>query len=102
MQRARWLTGGSPMRSARITTNPGMCSRLRRKRLQSSVPILRWQRHSLDNVAPVERALRHGDRLKDLVPNAGHLVHMATHIDVLCGEYQNVLSRNMAAAEVDD
>jgi len=83
------------MRSARITTNPGMCSRLRRKRLQSSVPILRWQRHSLDNVAPVERALRHGDRLKDLV-------HMATHIDVLCGEYQNVLSRNMAAAEVDD
>lgn len=49
-----------------------------------------------------ERALRHGDRLSGLVPDAGHLVHMATHIDVLCGDYQNVLSRNLAAAKVDD
>ena len=49
-----------------------------------------------------ERALRHGDRLTGLVPDAGHLVHMGTHIDVLCGDYENVLSRNLAAAEVDD
>jgi len=49
-----------------------------------------------------ERALRHGDRLTDLVPDAGHLVHMGTHIDVLCGEYQNVLHRNLLAAKVDD
>lgn len=49
-----------------------------------------------------ERALRHGDRLSELVPDAGHLVHMATHIDVLCGEYQNVLARNLRAAQVDD
>jgi len=49
-----------------------------------------------------ERALRHGDRLTGLVPDAGHLVHMATHIDVLCGDYQNVLIRNLAAARVDE
>lgn len=49
-----------------------------------------------------ERALRHGDRLTGMVRGAGHLVHMATHIDVLCGDYQNVVSRNLAAAEVDD
>lgn len=48
-----------------------------------------------------ERALRHGDRLNGMVPDSGHLVHMATHIDVLCGDYQNVISRNLAAAEVD-
>lgn len=48
-----------------------------------------------------EKALRHGDRLVDLVPDSGHLVHMATHIDVLCGEYQNVVWRNRRAAEVD-
>ena len=29
-----------------------------------------------------------------LVPDAGHLMHMPTHIDVLCGDYQNVVSRN--------
>ena len=49
-----------------------------------------------------ELALSHGDRLADLVPDAGHLVHMATHIDVLCGDYQNVISRNHSAAQVDE
>ncbi|MEM7076924.1 MAG: tetratricopeptide repeat protein [Pseudomonadota bacterium] len=58
--------------------------------------------HLMEMSPHPERALRHGDRLKTLVPDAGHLVHMATHIDVLCGEYQNVLYRNLAAAEVDE
>ena len=40
-----------------------------------------------------EKALKDGDCLKDLVPDSGHLIHMATHIDVLCGDYQNVLYR---------
>ncbi len=48
-----------------------------------------------------ELALRHGDRLTELVPGSGHLIHMATHIDVLCGDYQNVVSRNRAAFQVD-
>ncbi|TYC67286.1 hypothetical protein FMN63_14460 [Stappia sp. BW2] len=58
--------------------------------------------HLMEMSPHPERALRHGDRLKDLVPDAGHLVHMGTHIDVLCGDYQNVLYRNLAAAKVDD
>ncbi|WP_297777327.1 tetratricopeptide repeat protein [uncultured Roseovarius sp.] len=58
--------------------------------------------HLMEMSPHPERALRHGDRLKDLVPDAGHLVHMGTHIDVLCGDYQNVLSRNLEAAVVDD
>lgn len=58
--------------------------------------------HLMEMSPHPERALRHGDRLTDLVPDAGHLVHMGTHIDVLCGDYENVLSRNLAAAEVDD
>ncbi|MBM1220939.1 tetratricopeptide repeat protein [Ponticoccus sp. SC2-23] len=58
--------------------------------------------HLMEMSPHPERALRHGDRLTGLVPDAGHLVHMATHIDVLCGDYQNVLSRNLAAAQVDE
>ncbi len=58
--------------------------------------------HLMEMSPHPEKALRHGDRLTELVPDAGHLVHMATHIDVLCGDYQNVLSRNLAAAKVDD
>ncbi|MEM6490198.1 MAG: hypothetical protein AAF677_18345 [Pseudomonadota bacterium] len=57
--------------------------------------------HLMEMSPHPERALRHGDRLTGLVPDAGHLVHMATHIDVLCGDYQNVLARNLAAAAVD-
>jgi tetratricopeptide (TPR) repeat protein len=48
-----------------------------------------------------ELALSHGDRLCELVPDSGHLQHMATHIDVLCGDYQNVIVRNQRAAAVD-
>jgi len=58
--------------------------------------------HLMEMSPHPELALRHGDRLTGLVPDAGHLVHMGTHIDVLCGDYENVLSRNLAAAEVDD
>lgn len=57
--------------------------------------------HLMEMSPNPELALRHGDRLVDLVPDAGHLVHMATHIDVLCGDYQNVVWRNHRAAQVD-
>ena len=49
-----------------------------------------------------ELALSHGDRLVNLVPDSGHLAHMATHIDVLCGDYQSVIERNHRAAAVDE
>ncbi len=58
--------------------------------------------HLMEMSPHPERALRHGDRLTDLVPDAGHLVHMASHIDVLCGDYHSVLTRNLAAARVDE
>ncbi|TMV07770.1 hypothetical protein FGK63_09905 [Ruegeria sediminis] len=57
--------------------------------------------HLMEMSPTPEKALRHGDRLLELVPDSGHLLHMATHIDVLCGDYQNVVSRNRRAAEVD-
>ena len=57
--------------------------------------------HLMEMSPTPEAALRHGDRLTGLVPDAGHLVHMATHIDVLCGDFQNVVARNHAAHLVD-
>lgn len=46
-------------------------------------------------------ASRAGDRLRGLVPDAGHLEHMPTHIDVLCGDYRAVVDSNQAAIEAD-
>lgn len=48
-----------------------------------------------------EKALKAADILRTLVPDAGHLVHMPTHIDVLCGHYQNVVFWNQKAVEAD-
>ncbi|MEM8731205.1 MAG: hypothetical protein AAGF79_14940 [Pseudomonadota bacterium] len=48
-----------------------------------------------------EKALKAADVLRTLVPDAGHLVHMPTHIDILCGHYQNVVLWNQQAVEAD-
>ena len=57
--------------------------------------------HLMEMSPHPERALKAGDTLVDLIPDAGHLVHMPTHIDVLCGHYQNVVARNGAAVVAD-
>jgi tetratricopeptide (TPR) repeat protein len=57
--------------------------------------------HTMEMSPTPEKALRHGDRLHVLGPEAGHLLHMATHIDVLCGDYENVVARNRAAIIAD-
>ena len=48
-----------------------------------------------------ERALKAGDALRSLVPDAGHLQHMPTHIDVQCGHYETVVASNRRAVEAD-
>ena len=57
--------------------------------------------HLMEMSPHPERALKAGDTLVDLIPDAGHLVHMPTHIDVLCGHYQAVVARNHAAVVAD-
>ena len=57
--------------------------------------------HLMEMSPHPERALAAGDRLRDLVPDAGHLQHMPTHIDVLCGDYRAVVDSNQAAIEAD-
>jgi tetratricopeptide (TPR) repeat protein len=48
-----------------------------------------------------QRALRAGDRLREIMPDSGHLIHMPTHIDVLCGYYRDVLAYNQKALDTD-
>ncbi|MEX5576395.1 hypothetical protein [Pseudophaeobacter sp. A-200-2] len=57
--------------------------------------------HLMEMSPTPEKALKAGDVLRDLVPDAGHLVHMPTHIDVLCGNYQDVVYWNQKAIEAD-
>lgn len=57
--------------------------------------------HVMEMSPHPERALRHGDALVDLVPDSGHLQHMGSHVDVLCGDYENVVRRNRRAWQAD-
>ena len=63
--------------------------------------ILHCYVHLMEMSPAPEKALKAGDTLRTLCPDAGHLVHMATHIDVLCGHYQDVIYWNQRAIEAD-
>lgn len=57
--------------------------------------------HLMEMSPTPEKALKAGDVLRTLCPDAGHLVHMPTHIDVLCGQYHDVVHWNQKAVEAD-
>lgn len=57
--------------------------------------------HLMEMSPTPEKALKAGDALRELVPDAGHLMHMPTHIDVQCGYYRDVLHWNWKATQVD-
>lgn len=59
--------------------------------------LLHYHIHLLEMSPNPERALRSADGLRTLVPDAGHLNHMSTHIDAQCGHYQTVVDCNNAA-----
>ncbi|MGC9438258.1 hypothetical protein [Streptomyces sp. WG5] len=58
--------------------------------------------HLMEMSATPEAALAVADRLRGLVPDAGHLEHMPSHIEVLCGDYRRVVSDNSAAIAADE
>ncbi len=63
--------------------------------------ILHLYVHLMEMSPTPEKALVAGDHLRELVPDAGHLIHMPTHIDVQCGEYRDVVHWNQKGIEAD-
>ena len=57
--------------------------------------------HTMEMSPHPERALKAANALRDLVPDAGHLRHMPTHIDVLVGDYSSVIGSNEQAIAAD-
>ncbi|MFJ3656742.1 hypothetical protein ACIPPR_25970 [Streptomyces nigra] len=58
--------------------------------------------HLMEMSPSPEEALVVADRLRDLVPDAGHLLHMPSHLEVLCGDYRRVVADNTAAIAADE
>jgi tetratricopeptide (TPR) repeat protein len=57
--------------------------------------------HAVEASRQPERALPSATRLQTLVPSAGHLVHMPSHIQMRTGDYRGAEESNAKAAEVD-
>ncbi|KAJ5082718.1 hypothetical protein N7532_011761 [Penicillium argentinense] len=58
--------------------------------------------HLMEMSPTPEIALSIADNLRGLVPDAGHLEHMPTHLDVLCGDYRRAVASNTSAIRADE
>lgn len=58
--------------------------------------------HFVEMSATPSVALPAADRLRHLVPDAGHLHHMPTHLDVLVGDYRRAIDSNTQAVLADE
>jgi tetratricopeptide (TPR) repeat protein len=109
MNRTPWqlwdLATGEPAEGADTLEAVGVLERAMRA-VEAAGPerhagLLHMYIHAMEMSPWPERALKAGDELRDLVPDAGHLRHMPTHIDVLCGHYRDVVVGNEKAIEAD-
>ena len=57
--------------------------------------------HAVEASPQPERAVPFADRLAKLMPGAGHLVHMPSHIYIRVGRYQDAAESNVRAAAID-
>jgi len=64
--------------------------------------LLHFYIHLVEMSGAPEQGLTVADHLRGLVPDAGHLNHMPSHLDVLCGEYRAAIAANTTAIAADN
>ncbi|MFT4124859.1 MAG: hypothetical protein QM662_01355 [Gordonia sp. (in: high G+C Gram-positive bacteria)] len=63
--------------------------------------VLHFYIHLMEMSPTPEAAMPVADLLRGLVPDAGHLEHMPTHLDILCGDYRRAIASNGDAIRAD-
>jgi tetratricopeptide (TPR) repeat protein len=92
-----WLPGGVP----RPETDEALAAPRRELTVDAKHPgALHYTIHALEEFTPQD-AVAAADALRDLVPDAGHLVHMPAHIYLRVGRYQDSLDVNIKAGTAD-
>jgi tetratricopeptide (TPR) repeat protein len=101
---ALWdLSTGAPAEGARtVEAKKVLDSALDRPGGMAHPGLLHFYIHLMEMSPSPEQALDAANALRGLVPDAGHLVHMPTHIDVLLGDYQRVIEDNERAIVADE
>ncbi|MFH9011031.1 hypothetical protein ACH4C6_06605 [Streptomyces sp. NPDC017943] len=97
------ITTGRPAEGARTTEAKAVLDAALATDAGAVHPgILHLYIHLMEMSPTPEQALTVADRLRDLVPDAGHLRHMPSHLDVLCGDYRRVVAANSDAIAADE
>ncbi|EOD43864.1 putative tpr domain protein [Neofusicoccum parvum UCRNP2] len=58
--------------------------------------------HLIEMSSTPELGVVPADALRDLVPEAGHLRHMPSHLDILIGDYRRAVQANQVACAADE
>lgn len=97
------LSSGRPNPNARTLEAKDVLDRALRQGSAGTHPgLLHLYIHLMEMSGTPELALQPADRLRGLVPDAGHLHHMPTHLDVLCGDYRRAIASNSEAIRADE
>lgn len=97
------LRTGEPAEGARTVEAKAVLERALATEAGKEHPgVLHLYIHLMEMSSTPETALPVADRLRGLVPDAGHLQHMPTHLDVLCGDYRRVVADNSRAIVADE
>ncbi len=100
---ALWDTRtGEPAPGSRVVEAKGILDEALATSVGRAHPgVLHLYLHTMEMSASPQDALPAADLLRNLVPDAGHLQHMPSHIDVLCGNYRDSVVSNLSAVQVD-
>jgi len=100
---ALWDTRtGEPAPGSRVVEAKGILDEALATSVGRAHPgVLHLYLHTMEMSASPQDALPVADLLRNLVPDAGHLQHMPSHIDVLCGNYRDSVMSNLSAVQVD-
>jgi tetratricopeptide (TPR) repeat protein len=71
------------------------------RRASPHAGVMHFYIHTLEMSPHPERALKACDALRHLKTDAGHLLHMPSHIDLLCGDYYGALVASERAILAD-
>jgi tetratricopeptide (TPR) repeat protein len=97
------IRSGSPAEGAQTARAKAVLDQaLRSQGARAHPGILHMYIHLMEMSPYPEQARPAAERLRGLVPDAGHLHHMPTHLDVLCGDYSRVVASNTDAIEADE
>ncbi|KAI2790943.1 hypothetical protein POX_c03795 [Penicillium oxalicum] len=97
------LSTGLPSPQARTSEAKVALERiLTQERALQHPGLLHLYIHLMEMSPTPELAIPTADYLRGLVPDAGHLEHMPSHLDILCGDYRRAIIANTSAIRADE